>query len=92
MINKIKKHLLCGFKGLLEYYLNPQAHIFFGYYTIALLAVPVALACSIWYGLMVVVLVPFLASVFWGDDFPEQDYTVYNKLKNKIIAIYKKIF
>ena len=95
MSNKLKllKQILAqGFKGTLEYYFNPQAQLFFGYYLIALLCVPVALFISLWYGLVVLIGVPFITSVIWGANQPETSFTVYNKLKNKITTIYKQIF
>lgn len=86
------KSLTQGFKGTLEYYFNPQAHLFFGYYLIALLCVPIALFVSLWSGLVIIIGIPFMASAIWGADQPERSFTVYNKLKNKVTTIYKEIF
>lgn len=95
MSNKLKllKQILAqGFKGTLEYYFNPQAQLFFGYYLIVLLCVPVALFINLWSGLILAVGIPFITSGVWGANQPETSFTVHNKLKNKITTIYKQIF
>ena len=88
----LKQILVQGFKGTLEYYFNPQVQLFFGYYLIVLLCVPVALFINLWSGLILVIGIPFITSGIWGANQPETSFTVYDKLKNKITFIYKRIF
>lgn len=90
MFNTIKKQLLIGFKGTLEYYFNPQAHLFLGYYFVVILSVPLAIFCNLWLGVCTVVGIPFVMNAFLFSQ--DMDFTVYDNLENKVVAIYKKIF